>query len=226
MGRARREEGGERGKRGNRSFLPWLVKKGTFSFRRLSLSSSPFYRHPQISSLEVLRGNNSRHRETMFLPVEVSQSRLMPFDKTPLLTGCFYFPWFSDSLLSLSFRGILMELEKIYEKLFFTSASDSAEVSAEVFKKSRKCFFFFFSFFPFWKRVLQHARLYYHVFTVYTRLWKPWIGFDALVSFWDWIDVNDKRERMENGSTGDKEKDGCKDVILWKYFQREKNFIG
>lgn len=38
--------------------------------------------------------------------------------------------------------------------------------------------------------------------------------------------MNDKRERMENGSTGDKEKDGCKDVILWKYFQREKNFIG
>lgn len=53
----------------------------------------------------------------MFLPVEVSLSRLMPFDKTPLLTGCFYFPWFSDSL-RLSFCGILMEPEKIYEKLF------------------------------------------------------------------------------------------------------------
>lgn len=119
MGRARRE-GGET--RGSRSFLPWLVKKGTFSSRHLSLSSSPFYRPPlfssQISSLEVLRGNNSRHGKTMFLPVEMSQSRLMPFDKTPLLTGCFYFPWFSDSLLSLTlFCGILMEPEKIYEKL-------------------------------------------------------------------------------------------------------------
>lgn len=90
-------------------------------------------------------------------------------------------------------------------------------------------FLFFFSFLLLFEKqrsITRNAFFITTVFTVYTSLWKPWIAFDALVSFWDWIDVNDKRERMENGSTGDKEKDGCKDVILWKYFQREKNFIG
>lgn len=36
--------------------------------------------------------------------------------------------------------------------------------------------------------------------------------------------INEREWRMV--LPGDKEKDGCKDVILWKYFQREKNFIG
>lgn len=127
----------------------------------------------------------------MFLPVEVSRSRLMPFDKTPLLTASFYFPWFCDSfrLLLWNFDGTREDLREAFSPWHRILL----EFLEGFFLRNLENVFFF------WTRLYYTTSFF---FTVYTVFWKPWIAFDALVSFWDWIDVNDKRERMENGSTG------------------------